>query len=128
MHKPHWLFIDTARSFGGHEVMLLRWMSELHQQGRITPVLVARVDTRLYERSPKGVLAVPLAGASNGLLARIRHAFLNAYRITRYVLRLRPELAIVAEGTVLAEAWVTLLLRLLGVKTVIYVPLTQSGK
>lgn len=145
MRKPHWLFIDTAQAFGGHEVMLLRWITELRKQGHVTPVLIARAKTRLYEMTPKGVLAMPLreptqqaeeeATHAQGwhlplprFIARIVNGCVNMIRLTRYVMHLWPELAIVAEGTVLAEAWVTVLLRLVGIKTVVYVPLTQSGK
>lgn len=144
MRKRHWLFVDTAKTFGGHEVMLLRWMEELHRQGCVTPVLIARIGTRLYECVPEGVLAMPLpapvpdigtpgenaklrAHPLRRFINRIINIYLSVYRLARYVRRLRPEVAVVAEGTVLAEAWNTLLLRLLGVKTVIYVPLTQSG-
>jgi len=109
--------------------MLLRWLGELRHQGRITPVLIAPADTRLYEQSPQGMLSMPLsAKQGGGWFARIANTCVNGYRLARYVSRLKPELAIVAEGTVLASAWVTLLLRLLGIKTTIYVPLTQSGK
>ncbi|MES1196207.1 MAG: glycosyltransferase [Steroidobacter sp.] len=141
MHKPHWLFIDTAQAFGGHEVMLLRWMAEMRRQARITPVLIARANTRLYEQAPSGVLAMPLHGIETAadmqgpsgirhfsrFFTRIAVIYLNIYRLARYVLRLRPALVIVAEGTLLSSAWVTVLLRLLAIKTVIYVPLTQSG-
>ena len=37
-----WLFVDGARSFGGHEIMLLRLMDELARQGRVRPRLLAR--------------------------------------------------------------------------------------
>jgi len=136
MHKPHWLFIDTAYDFGGHEVMLLRWLREVHQQAYIKPVLIARADTRLYGSAPKGVLAIPLSGIGAqrnqrsllpSVMARIASRIIDACRLARYVLRLQPELAVVAEGSVLSQAWVTLVLRILSIKTVIYVPLTQSG-
>jgi len=150
MRKPHWMFIDSARSFGGHEVMLLRWLQEVRTQARVIPVLIARADTRLYEQAPQGVLAMPLSGRrlsrhdlsrenprstaryiprfAKDIVIRMVSGCIDIYRLARYVLRLQPELVIIAEGTVLAEAWVTFLLRVLGVKTVIYVPLTQSGK
>jgi hypothetical protein len=42
-----WLFVDGADSFGGHEVMLLRWLEELATQRTIEPVVLARDGTRL---------------------------------------------------------------------------------
>lgn len=134
MTKACWIFIDAASTFGGHEVMLLRWLTELRKQEQITPVLIARLHTQLYDSVPEGIRACSLsldAKVKTGLLPqpllKIIARLKDIRCLTAHVLRLKPEIAIVAEGCLLSQAWVTFLLRLLAIKTVIYVPLTQRS-
>ena len=56
-----WLFIDGASSFGGHEVMLLRWIEELLATGLVTPRLAARAGSRLAGTAPPAVLTEALS-------------------------------------------------------------------
>ncbi|MGC3981974.1 MAG: glycosyltransferase family 4 protein [Steroidobacteraceae bacterium] len=135
LSKPRWLFVDAAPDFGGHEVMLLRWLQELNQQQRITPVLLARLGTRLYQQAAAQsgqhlyVAELPAIRAVTSW-RRVRTSLDklgDVLALMKALLRVRPTLAVVAEGCLLSQAWVTVLLRLLGIKTVVYVPLVEPG-
>ena len=53
MKRLHWLLIDGATAFGGHEVMLMRFVEELAHQRRVVPHVLAREGTRLRRPEQK---------------------------------------------------------------------------
>jgi glycosyltransferase involved in cell wall biosynthesis len=126
-HAPleeRWLFVDGARTFGGHEAMLLRWLEELHAQGGISAVLVAAAGSRLASEAAQyaRVIALPAAGAG-----QIFQMMRDGIAFARAVLRTNPRLCIVAEGCLLAQPVFAFVARLLGSKVVEYVPLVQTS-
>ncbi|WP_326533354.1 glycosyltransferase family 4 protein [Pseudorhodoferax sp.] len=111
-----WLFLDAVPEFGGHEVMLLRWLQELDaQHGPVAARLLARADGRLFAQAPPGLRCAPLP-AAGGLWRQLRalHARVRAER---------PECVVVASGALGAHVPQVLLLRLMGQRVLLYVPL-----
>lgn len=132
MRAKRWLFVDSIPVFGGHEVMLLRWMEELAGQGRVEPHLLARRDCRLHERGRAWVVedgfapAEPPPSIAGKLWARLANPFRDAAAFIRAARRLRPSLCVVAEGCLLSQALFVALGRVLGLRVVVYVPLVDS--
>lgn len=124
MSAPCWLFVDSAAAFGGHEVMLLRWLEELQQQGRIRPILLARADTRLHAQTPVQLAAPTLAAVGTG---KLRRTLYDAVRLIAVLLKHKPQLCVVAEGSLLSQVGFTLALRMLNQRTVVYVPLVEPA-
>lgn len=124
-----WLFVDGAESFGGHEVMLLRWLGELRDQGR-QPVVLARAGGRLRQETEWCAAPEDLPPASKRLpksFGRVLNAVRDAAAFMRVVRKLRPGLCIVAEGCLMAQPVYVAMARWAGVKTVVYVPLVDSA-
>jgi glycosyltransferase involved in cell wall biosynthesis len=119
-----WLFVDGARTFGGHEAMLLRWLEELHVQGGISAVLVAAAGSRLANEAAQYARVIVLPAAGAGPFVRM---MLDGIAFARAVLRTKPRLCIVAEGCLLAQPVFAFVARLLGLKVVEYVPLVQTS-
>lgn len=76
MKRLHWLLVDGATGFGGHEVMLMRFVEELAHQRRVVPHVLAREGTRLRTRSAKFATPMSLTRTS----ANGRKSILNALR------------------------------------------------
>lgn len=116
--RSRWLFVDGAMSFGGHEVMLVRWLEELAAQRAVDAFLLARsAQLRQQAAAYAAVVALPEANS------RLR----DAATFIRRVLDLKPDLIVVAEGCLLAQARFVALGRLLGIKVLVYVPLVQTA-
>lgn len=114
-----WLFVDAVPDFGGHEVMLLRWLQALREPGTpLAPVLLARAGGRLLAQAPEGLACAPLAAQAP------RWRELLALR--RRVRALRPACVVVASGALGAHVPHVLLLRLMGQRVLLYVPLLGS--
>ena len=131
MTRRHWLFVDAAPAFGGHEVMLLAWLSELRAQGRITPVLLARDQSRLYQKAQEKITTAaplsPVVTSKSSGARSLLHAVSDAWKVFKAIRRYQPQLCVVAEGSLLSQAVFTLLLRLFGQRTLVYVPLVESA-
>lgn len=113
---PTWLFLDGASDFGGHEVMLLRWLQELQQPNApVHPVLLARAGSRLLAQAPAGLACKPLVAGSGPAS--------DACQLRARVQALRPECVVVASGAIGAQMAQVLALRLLGQRVLLYVPL-----
>src|SRR4051812_41804170 len=90
--KNTWLFVDGAQDFGGHEVMLLRWMQELYAQDQVQVVLLARAQSKFFLQGAgcAQTIALPLNPSSMRsllgvfkMLATLVHdmwVFASAYR------------------------------------------------
>lgn len=130
MRAERWLFVDSIPVFGGHEVMLLRWMEELAARGRVEPHLLARRDCRLHERGRAWAVAEGFAPAEppparKTPWARLAQPVRDTAVFIRTARRLRPSLCVVAEGCLLSQALFVALGRVLGLKVVVYVPLVD---
>ena len=120
-----WIFVDLATDFGGHEVMLLRWISELRKDPTVKPVLVCLQNTRLAREANDYCQLVQVRGtgerqglfAKLGFLARLCLLFIQTKRT------MRPELAIIAEGCLFAQRYGLYAARLTRLYCVLYTPL-----
>ncbi|KQP21186.1 glycosyltransferase [Pseudorhodoferax sp. Leaf265] len=113
-----WLFVDASPFFGGHEVMLLRWIEELAQTDDVQPKLLARAGSRLLSQAPESTRSQPFPHAAGGvgLIGELRW-------LRRRVAALQPECVVVASGAMGAHIPHVLLLRALGVRVLLYVPM-----
>lgn len=121
-----WLFIDSARDFGGHEVMLTHFVEELARQNRVVPHVLAPRDSRLRQQIERFAAPIDFGTGGNSKLARILTGCKDAMVCMRAIRALKPELCIVAQGCVLAQPACTTAAWLLGVPLVIYMPLVDS--
>ena len=126
MSVARWLFVDGARSFGGHQVMLLRLMDELARQGRVQPRLLARAGTELRDRAGTHATTGALAGGRPpaGPVARLRAALDDARVIWR-TLRAERASSRRRRGSVLSQPVPSLVCRIAGARLAVYLPLTQ---
>lgn len=128
MSRPIWLFIDGAENFGGHEVMLLRWLQELHAQQQVDRVLMARAGGRLLERGQSiASLASLRSSPCHTFWQRFMRGCHDVWTLLRVVRRVQPDLLIIAEGCLLAQWPFTLMAWLLRQRILIYVPLVDSA-
>jgi glycosyltransferase involved in cell wall biosynthesis len=121
-----WLFIDAASTFGGHEVMLLRWLEELSQH-RISAFLLARRGSQLRREGVRHAVVVELSAAGKGRAARLIGALRDAMTLMRTAWRLKPAYCVVAEGCLLAQPLFVVLARLIGLRVLVYVPMLQTS-
>lgn len=125
-----WLFIDGAATFGGHEVMLLRFVGELSRQRLITPRILARRGSVLRDKAGAFATtpALPERTPEGGPLRRIAHGLREVRTFFAALAAERPELCIVAEGCLLAQPWFTLLCRIARRRCAVYVPLVERAE
>lgn len=119
-----WLFVDAIPHFGGHEVMLLRWLEVLTQGASVQPRLLARAGGRLLALAPAASRVEPFAPAvSQGRL----RGLVNLWRECRTLLRTlraeRPEVVVCVTGALGYQVPFVLLARWCGVPVWVYVPM-----
>ena len=122
-----WLFVDGAAAFGGHEVMLLRWLEELAAQRLISSFVLARRGSQLKREAVRHAVVVELPAQGAGLLGRLVSSLRDAFALARAALTLRPSVCVVAEGCLLSQPLFPFLARLFGLRVLIYVPLVQTS-
>lgn len=120
-----WLFVDAIPYFGGHEVMLLRWLQDLEKSpDLVMPRLLAREGGKLLEQASPSIRCAPFEPQSSGSKwARLRDLGRELLTLRRTVRALRPECVIVASGALGYQVPHVLLLRLMGARVLLYVPL-----
>jgi glycosyltransferase involved in cell wall biosynthesis len=128
--KRTWLLIDGSSTFGGHEVMLARWIGELGAQGEVAPRLLAREGSLLREKLAEHATSTSLCDERSvaGRFGWLRRA-LSDVRVMRQVIeREDPELCVLAEGCLLSQPLLSLLCKLSGRPFVTYIPITDSTR
>jgi glycosyltransferase involved in cell wall biosynthesis len=121
-----WLLLDIAPNFGGHEVMLLRWIEELRRSDSVVPVLVCLQGSRLAEQA-SGICEVMLIQPQqHGRSGKLKFFLRLTALLIRSRFKLQPELAVVAEGSLFAQRFGLYAARFTGFFTVMYVPLVSS--
>ena len=121
-----WLFVDGASTFGGHEVMLLRWIEELAAQRTTRCSLLARRGSPLAQAGARHASVLDLP-TRRGVLGRWVGVFGDAIAMIRAVLATKPRLCVVAEGCLLDQPLFVVLARLMGCRLVVYVPMVQTS-
>jgi len=122
-----WLFVDGATAFGGHEVMLLRWLEELATQRVVSPFVLARRGSQLKREAVRHAVIVELPAQGTGIVARLIGGVRDAFAFARAAFTLRPRVCVIAEGCLLSQPLFAFLGRLLGLRVLIYVPLVQTS-
>lgn len=125
--SDRWLFVDGAAAFGGHEVMLLRWLEELSAQRAVGTFLMARRDSQLARAGARHASIIDLPGASAGAGRGVFGALRDLAVFVRAALALRPSVCIVAEGCLLSQPLFVLAGRLIGLRVLLYVPMLQTS-
>jgi glycosyltransferase involved in cell wall biosynthesis len=96
-------------------------------------VLLARDQSRLYQQAQERIATVaPLSSAESAASAfagvrSLLRSMHDAWRVFKAIRHYKPQLCVVAEGSLLSQAGFTLLLRLFGQRTWVYVPLVESA-
>ena len=122
-----WLFVDAIPHFGGHEVMLLRWLEELVHQGSVAPRLLAREGGRLLELAPASTPTEPFPPEhARGPLRALRNAWLEARALWRALKHERPEWVVFASGALGYQMLMVVLARVRGARVLVYVPLLDT--
>lgn len=122
-----WLFVDASPVFGGHEVMLLRWIEELNAAAEVVkPVLLAREGGRLFALAPSATRCAPFPVKKSGRFAFFRNLHME-WRVLRQTMNaVRPECVIVASGIISHQLAQVVLARLHGARVLLYVPLLDT--
>lgn len=123
-----WLLIDGSSTFGGHEVMLARWIGELGAQGKVVPRLLAREGSTLRGRLAEHATAIGLCDERlvAGRFGRLRRVISDIRVVRRVIDREDPELCVLAEGCLLSQPLLALLCKLSGRPFVTYIPITDA--
>ena len=118
-----WLFFGGMSYFGGHEVMLLRWLEELEKDADlVSPRLLTRQQSRLLEWVSAPVRCEPFAPLPSGWACWLD--WWRELRLLRHTVHAtKPEYVIVASGTLGHQVSHVVMLRLMGVRVLLYVPL-----
>lgn len=125
--RSTWLFVDAIAHFGGHEVMLLRWLEELLQEGSVAPRLLAREGGRLLELAPAATPTEPFPREhARGPLRALRNAWVEVRALRRALKRERPEWVVFASGALGYQMLLVVLARLWGARVLVYVPLLDT--
>jgi glycosyltransferase involved in cell wall biosynthesis len=122
-----WLFVDAIPHFGGHEVMLLRWLEELLNEGSVSPRLLAREGGRLTELAHASTRVVPFPPErTRGPWRRLRNSWAEAIALRRALKQERPEWVVFASGALGYQMLLVVLARLWGARVLVYVPLLDT--
>lgn len=125
--RSTWLFVDAIPHFGGHEVMLLRWLEELVHDPRVAPRLLAREGGRLLELAPAGTRVTPFPADHHSGAWRSLRNFWQTWRTLRQALRTeQPECVVFASGALGYQMLLVTLARLHGSRVLVYVPLLDT--
>ncbi len=127
MEHRRWLFVDAIPHFGGHEVMLLRWLEELVRDPGVSPCLLAREGGRLRELAPASTRIAPFppectAGRWRGL----RNAWQEVRALRRALRQEQPACVVFASGALGYQMLLVMLARLVGARVLVYVPLLDT--
>src|SRR3989344_5597474 len=126
-------FISMTESFGGHEVMLARWLKELTAQGDVKPLLISAEYAKVkaaregialdsHHNKPRPAIAEKLPRPL-GKLATLLHLVRCFARIRRQT---AARNAVVSEGALMSEPLATIAARLVFHRVHVYVPMVES--
>lgn len=126
-------FISMTESFGGHEVMLARWLKELTAQDEVKPVLISAENAKVkaaiegialdsHHIKPRPAIAEKLPRPL-GKLATLLH-LLRCFARIRHQTAARN--AVVSEGSLMSEPLATIAARLVFHRVHVYVPMVES--
>lgn len=126
-------FISMTENFGGHEVMLTRWLKELMSQQDIAPVFVsaqnAKVRASIDGIGLDGTYIKPRPAIAKRLPRAMLKPLTLAHLITNFALlrfRTGARDAVVSEGALMSEAMSTIAARLVFRRVHVYVPMVES--
>ena len=129
MQRPLWLFVDGSGAYGGHQVMLLRWLQELHAQDEVDAVILARAKSRLLEEALAYADHIELPKHSATPAQQRIMQVVSDLKVFIATLRgVRPQQVIIVEGCLLAQAAFTVVAWLLRMSVIIYVPLVEPAR
>ncbi|MFZ4289268.1 glycosyltransferase family 4 protein [Variovorax sp. HJSM1_2] len=130
LHKDgrRWLFVDAIPHFGGHEVMLLRWLEQLLQGKDVEPRLLARAGSRLQQLAPQQTLSFePFPPEiQSGRLRGLRNIWQELKTLRRALSLEKPECVVFASGALGYQMLMVTVARVLGARVLVYVPLLDT--
>ncbi|RZL03505.1 MAG: glycosyltransferase [Rubrivivax sp.] len=127
------IFISLTPNFGGHEVMLTRWMQEVQAATDVVPHLVCNQKSKLASLSKdNNIECTPLTwppawsqkapGPAKKLLALTYLVF----RLARIRRQTGATVAVASEGSLMSEPLAILAARLVFKKAALYVPMVDT--
>jgi glycosyltransferase involved in cell wall biosynthesis len=127
------IFISLTPNFGGHEVMLNRWMQEVQAATHVTPHLVCNQKSKLASlANDNGIECTTLSwppawtqkapGPARKLLAL---AYL-AYKLAGIRRQTGAAVAVASEGSMMSEPLAILAARLIFKKAALYIPMVDT--
>jgi glycosyltransferase involved in cell wall biosynthesis len=131
-HKQTILFVSLSPNFGGHEIMLRRWMQELQGGEQYTPVLMCNQSTKLYEHARSdGIEVRPVFWPPKTFInSRLVNKLTGWLKLTLLALLARvatgAHAVIVAEGSLMSEPMGLMAVRPWFSKVALYVPIVDS--
>lgn len=121
---PRWLFVDAIPHFGGHEVMLLRWLEDLLHDRTVAPRLLARDGGRLLEGAPAAIRTEPIPPEiGGGRWRRLRNLRQELRALDRALRHEQPEVVVCATGALGYQIPLVLLARWRGARVLVYTPM-----
>ena len=121
-------FINLAKIFGGHEVMLMRWLGELCQQGGRPLLVIERFGPIPSKDIPAGCKIIRFNSWNRDGPLGLRKR-LDAVRLVFLLLWLRLRwgvtAVVVAEGALMAQELATRAAKVSGNRTAVYCPLVD---
>lgn len=123
-----WLFVDAIPQFGGHEVMLLRWVEQLLVGNDAEPLLLAREGSRLQQLAPKQALASSSfpPEVETGRLRGLRNMWQECKTLLQSLATEKPECVVFASGSLGYQMLMVTLARVMGARVLVYVPLLDT--
>lgn len=109
-----WLFVCTGPGFGGHELMTLRLVQELHHAPGVVAHVLASPGQKLAQTAPS---ELTVHWEPKGLMGLVD----SAWQILRSPIRT----CIFASGSIKDKFLLVLLFKLLGKRVIVYTPLTD---
>jgi glycosyltransferase involved in cell wall biosynthesis len=131
-HKQPVLFVSLSPNFGGHEIMLRRWMQELQAGHQFTPVLMCNEASRLCEHAQSDGLEVrPVSWPPKAIIkSRALQKLLGWLKLSSLALQARlatgAKVVIVAEGSLMSEPLGLMSVKPWFSKVALYVPIVDT--
>lgn len=127
MTRRTFLFVDAIPHFGGHEVMLLRWIEELLHDPELRPRVLAREGGRLYRQAPESTRAAPFPSERTaGRWRRMGNVWREVITLRRALRDEQPQWVVFASGALGYQMLMVVLARLWGARVLVYVPLLDT--
>jgi glycosyltransferase involved in cell wall biosynthesis len=127
--RRRWLFVDAAAKFGGHEIMLLRWLEQLLLGKVVEPRLLSRNGSRLHQVAPEKTRSADSFlpdSQKTGCVRALRSRWHECKTLRRVLAVEKPECVVFVSGSLGDQMLMVAVARMLGARVLVYVPLLDT--